>query len=107
MGRLNGHQGEMVLGIRGEDIRLRNQASDTDGMDLLHAVITDTEVMGNENNLFFNFAGTRLWPGCQKMNFARWETVLVLYSFLPKCTFLTKLQESITRRQYENSRHYI
>ena len=59
VGRLNGHQGEMVLGIRGEDIRLRNQASDTDGMDLLHAVITDTEVMGNENNLFFNFGGNQ------------------------------------------------
>ncbi len=55
MKRLNGQQGEMVLGIRGEDIRPAVQSTGPDSGDLMHAVITDTEVMGNENNLFFGF----------------------------------------------------
>ena len=55
MKRLKGQQGEMVLGIRGEDIRLASQSIGPDCGDLMHAVITDTEVMGNENNLFFSF----------------------------------------------------
>lgn len=57
--KLNGHQGEMVLGIRGEDIKMDAQNMQLNSKNHLHAVITDTEVMGNENNLYFDFGGTQ------------------------------------------------
>ena len=57
--RLNGRQGQMVLGIRGEDIKMDAQNMDLNRDNRQHAVITDTEVMGNENNLYFNFGGTQ------------------------------------------------
>ena len=57
--KLGGRQGEMVLGIRGEDIKMDAQNMDLNRDHIQHAVITDTEVMGNENNLYFNFGGTQ------------------------------------------------
>ena len=57
--KLNGRQGDMVLGIRGEDIKLDAQNLDLNSANRQHAVITDTEVMGNENNLYFSFGGTQ------------------------------------------------
>lgn len=55
--KLNGRQGEMILGIRGEDIKMDAQNMDLNGDNAQHAVITETEVMGNENNLYFDFGG--------------------------------------------------
>ena len=49
----------MILGIRGEDIKMDAQNMDINDENHLHAVITDTEVMGNENNLYFSFGGTQ------------------------------------------------
>ena len=57
--RLNGKRGKMVLGIRGEDIKLDSQSVELHKQDKLQAVLTDTEVMGNENNLYFTF-GNRM-----------------------------------------------
>ncbi len=57
LGKLNGKQGEMIMGIRGEDIKLDAQNMELYGKDRQQAVIADTEVMGNENNLYFNFGG--------------------------------------------------
>ena len=57
--KLNGRQGEMILGIRGEDIKMDAQNMEINGENRLHAVITDTEVMGNENNLYFGFGGAQ------------------------------------------------
>ena len=59
MKKLNGRQGEMILGIRGEDIRMDAQNMELNKGNAQHAVITDTEVMGNENNLYFNFGGSQ------------------------------------------------
>lgn len=59
MKKLNGRQGEMILGIRGEDIKTDAQNMDLNKENAQHAVITDTEVMGNENNLYFKFGGTQ------------------------------------------------
>ena len=59
MKKLNGRQGEMVLGIRGEDIKMDAQNMELNKDNAQHAVITDTEVMGNENNLYFNFGGAQ------------------------------------------------
>ena len=57
--KLNGRKGEMVLGIRGEDIKMDAQNMELNNENMQHAVITDTEVMGNENNLYFSFGGTQ------------------------------------------------
>ena len=57
--KLNGRQGEMILGIRGEDIKMDAQNMELNKDNAQHAVITDTEVMGNENNLYFNFGGSQ------------------------------------------------
>lgn len=53
--RLNGRQGELILGIRGEDMKLDAQNLDLNSENIQHAVIINTEVMGNENNLYFEF----------------------------------------------------
>ncbi len=57
--KLDGKQGEMVLGIRGEDVKLDAQNMEIYGEDRQKAVITNTEVMGNENNLYFQFGGSQ------------------------------------------------
>ena len=57
--KLDGKQGEMVLGIRGEDVKLDAQNMELYGEDRQKAVITNTEVMGNENNLYFRFGGSQ------------------------------------------------
>ena len=55
--KLNGKGGEMILGIRGEDLKMDAQNLEVYGENTQKAVITDTEVMGNENNLYFQFGG--------------------------------------------------
>lgn len=55
--KLNGKEGEMILGIRGEDLKMDAQNLEVYGENKQKAVITDTEVMGNENNLYFQFGG--------------------------------------------------
>ena len=55
--KLNGKEGEMTLGIRGEDLKMDAQNLELYKENTMKAVITDTEVMGNENNLYFQFGG--------------------------------------------------
>jgi len=56
--KLNGRQGEMILGIRGEDIKLDEQNLSVYGTEKQQTVVENTEVMGNENNLYFTFGGS-------------------------------------------------
>lgn len=56
--KLNGKHGEVILGIRGEDIKLDAHNLDLYHQEIQKAVIDNTEVMGNENNLYFEFGGT-------------------------------------------------
>lgn len=56
--KLNGKQGEMILGIRGEDIKLDEQNLSVYSKEKQQAVVENTEVMGNENNLYFTFGGS-------------------------------------------------
>lgn len=57
--KLSGKQGEMILGIRGEDIRLDPQNLDLYKNNKMSATVENVEVMGNENNLYFNFGGAQ------------------------------------------------
>ena len=59
LAKLNGRGGEMILGIRGEDLKLDAQNMELYGENSQRAVITNTEVMGNENNLYFTFGGSQ------------------------------------------------
>ena len=56
--KLNGRQGAFILGIRGEDIKLDPQNLDLYKNNIMSAIVDSVEVMGNENNLYFNFGGT-------------------------------------------------
>lgn len=56
--KLNGKQGEMILGIRGEDIKLDEQNLSVYSKEKQQAIVENTEVMGNENNLYFTFGGS-------------------------------------------------
>ncbi len=55
--KLGGRQGSLILGIRGEDIKLDAQNIDLFKADKQSAVVENAEVMGNENNLYFTFGG--------------------------------------------------
>ena len=55
--KLKNHK-EVILGIRGEDIKFDPQNIDVFKENRQKAVIENTEIMGNENNLYFEFGGT-------------------------------------------------
>lgn len=57
--KLQSRQGRMVLGVRGEDVKLDAQNMKLFESEKQRAVITNTEVMGNENNLYFTFGGSQ------------------------------------------------
>ena len=55
--KLAGKEGDMILGIRGEDLKMDAANLELYKESRQKAIITDTEVMGNENNLYFQFGG--------------------------------------------------
>ena len=55
--QLGGKTSGLILGIRGEDIKLDAQNLEVYGEGKQSAVVENTEVMGNENNLYFTFGG--------------------------------------------------
>jgi len=55
--KLKEHGEKMILGIRGEDIKFDSQNLDIFKESKQKAVIDNTEIMGNENNLYFEFGG--------------------------------------------------
>lgn len=56
--KLKPYHKKLTLGIRGEDIKLDSQNLDIFKENRQQAVIDNTEIMGNENNLYFEFGGT-------------------------------------------------
>lgn len=56
--KLKNQNHKMTLGIRGEEIKFDLQNLDVFKENRLKAVIDNTEIMGNENNLYFEFGGT-------------------------------------------------
>ena len=57
--KLNGKKDGLILGIRGEDIKLDAQNLDVFGSSKQSAVVENTEIMGTENNLYFTFGGAQ------------------------------------------------
>lgn len=58
IGKLGGRHGKLILGIRGEDIKADEQNLGLYRDSIQNAVVENTEVMGNENNLYFTFGCT-------------------------------------------------
>lgn len=56
--KLKQYNRNLILGIRGEDIKFDPQNLDVFKLNKQKAVIDNTEIMGNENNLYFEFGGT-------------------------------------------------
>lgn len=56
--KLEKYNRNLILGIRGEDIKFDPQNLDVYKDNKQKAVIDNTEIMGNENNLYFDFGGT-------------------------------------------------
>lgn len=59
MSHLAGKEGEFIIGIRGEDIKVDAQNMDLYKGNKMFATVENVEIMGNENNLYFNFANTQ------------------------------------------------
>ena len=55
--QLNGREGKMYMGIRGEDIKLDNLNLNLYEENILKSKIEHEEIMGNENNLYFKLGG--------------------------------------------------
>ena len=55
--KLGSYQNGLIMGIRGEDIKFDEQNMDLYSETKQRAVIDNTEIMGNENNLYFEFGG--------------------------------------------------
>lgn len=56
LNKLQGHKA-VTMGIRGEDIKLDEASLETFADSKQKAVIQNAEIMGNENNLYFEFGG--------------------------------------------------
>ena len=56
--RLEGRGGELIMGIRGEDIKVDEQNRELYKANVQQAIVENTEVMGNENNLYFTYGGS-------------------------------------------------
>lgn len=55
--KLSQYNGELIMGIRGEDIKLDEQNISLYKGNKQQAVVENTEIMGNENNIYFDFGG--------------------------------------------------
>lgn len=55
--KVSAHKSGLILGIRGEDIKFDSQNLELYQNNKQKAVIDNTEIMGNENNLYFSFGG--------------------------------------------------
>ena len=55
--KLSPYKKKVILGIRGEDIKFDPQNLDVFKDNKMCAVVDNIEIMGNENNLYFNFGG--------------------------------------------------
>ena len=49
--------GKMILGVRGEDIKFDSLNMELRKDDILKATVSNVEVMGNENNIYFTLGG--------------------------------------------------
>lgn len=94
--KLQGRQGKMIMGIRGEDMKLDGQNLDLYAENKQTAVIENTEVMGNENNLYFTFGGQQAVARVSKYEVSQvGDSIEFVFSPLKMHFFDSKTEESI------------
>lgn len=74
--KLGSYEGELIVGIRGEDIKLDDMNKELNKANILTGTVTNTEIMGNENNLYFGFGGTNAVVRASKYNLSRTGDVI-------------------------------
>ncbi len=93
--KMAAHKGELILGIRGEDIKFDSQNLDLYQENKQQAVIENTEIMGNENNLYFTFGGSLSVARVSKYEVSRIGDQ-VEFVFMPhKMHFFDKVTEKV------------
>lgn len=98
--KLKGRQGELIMGIRGEDIKLDGQNLDLYASEKQQAVIENTEVMGNENNLYFTFGGSQTVARVSKYEISQiGDRIDFVLSPLKMHFFDKETEESILEKQ--------
>lgn len=58
--KMNGREGKLLMGVRGEDIKLDNLNLGLFEESIFTSTIEHTEIMGNENNLYFKIGNTNV-----------------------------------------------
>ena len=93
--KMAAHKGELILGIRGEDIKFDSQNLELYQENKQQAVIENTEIMGNENNLYFTFGGSLSVARVSKYEVSRIGDQ-VEFVFMPhKMHFFDKATEQV------------
>ena len=77
----------MILGIRGEDIKFDPQNIDVYKENKMNAVVDNTEIMGNENNLYFECGGATTVARVSKYELCRVGDEVISYLFPIECIF--------------------
>lgn len=80
--KLKGKQGRFILGIRGEDIKLEEQEIERYKDTMQSSVVENAEIMGNENNLYFNFGGASTVARVSKYEMSRMGDK-INFAFIP------------------------
>lgn len=91
--KLDGKQGEMILGIRGEDLKVDPQNLELHKENKQRAIISNTEVMGNENNLYFSFGGCQAVSRVSKYEISKIGDEIEFVFMPSKMHFFDKITE--------------
>ncbi|MCH5281879.1 MAG: sn-glycerol-3-phosphate ABC transporter ATP-binding protein UgpC [Lachnospiraceae bacterium] len=99
--QLKAHKGKLLMGIRGEDIKLDAQNMDLYNKDKQKAVVDNTEVMGNENNLYFEFGGVTTVARVSKYEVSKIGDSIEFVLMPHKMHFFDAETEKAIELQYE------
>lgn len=94
--KLNGYK-EVTMGIRGEDIKFDAANLELNNMNKQFATIDNTEIMGNENNLYFEFGGSTTIARVSKYEVSKVGDNVDFVFLLHKMHFFDKDTENVIK----------
>ena len=94
----------LIMGVRGEDIKLDAQNIDVYSETKQSAVVENAEVMGNENNLYFTFGGAPAVARVSKYEISRAAIRLISCLCLQSCISLTRKPKLVFSKEEKNER---
>lgn len=92
--QLGGKTNGIIMGVRGEDIKLDAQNIDVYSETKQSAVVENAEVMGNENNLYFTFGGAPAVARLSKYEISRTGDTIDFVFVPSKLHFFDKKTET-------------